>query len=129
MNKRTNISTGVKWEDIVGYSRAVKIGDRVLVSGTTAIENGEIIGTGDYYIQTRTILTKIEKALISAGSKLEEVVRTRIYVLDISKWEEVGKAHGEFFGKIKPASTMVQISALVDPQMLVEIEAEAVIMT
>jgi enamine deaminase RidA (YjgF/YER057c/UK114 family) len=128
MSKRTNISTGVKWEDIVGYSRAVKVGNRVLVSGTTAVEDGEIIGIGDYYIQTRTILTKIEKALISAGSKLEDVVRTRIYVLDISKWEEVGKAHGEFFGKIKPASTMVQISGLVDPQMLVEIEAEAVIM-
>lgn len=129
MIKRTNISTGVKWEDIVGYSRAVKVGDRVLVSGTTSIENGEIVGIGDYYIQTGTILTKIEKALITAGSKLEDVVRTRIYVLDISKWEEVGKAHGEFFGKIKPASTMVEISALVDPQMLVEIEAEAVIMT
>ncbi|HMS64088.1 MAG TPA: RidA family protein [Ignavibacteria bacterium] len=127
MSDRIKISTGVKWEDLVGYSRAIRVGDRVLVSGTTAIENGEVIGIGDYYLQTKTILTKIEKALISAGSKLEDIIRTRIYVIDISKWEDVGRAHGEFFGKIKPASTMVEISGLVDPEMLVEIEAEAVI--
>lgn len=127
MSDRIKISTGVKWEDLVGYSRAIRVGDRVLVSGTTAIENGEVIGIGDYYLQTKTILTKIEKALIYAGSKLEDIIRTRIYVIDISKWEDVGRAHGEFFGKIKPASTMVEISGLVDPEMLVEIEAEAVI--
>ncbi|MBL8007496.1 MAG: RidA family protein [Ignavibacteria bacterium] len=126
MSKRLNISTGVKWEDIVGYSRAVRVGNRIIVSGTTSIVNGEIEGKGDYYIQTKTILSKIEKVLNEAGSKLGDVVRTRIYVKDISKWENVGRAHGEYFGKIKPASSMIGIASLVDPEMLVEIEAEAV---
>lgn len=127
MNLRKNFSSGTKWEETVGYSRAVRAGDRIIVSGTTSVLNGEIEGKGDYYIQTKTILSKIEKVLNEAGSKLEDVIRTRIYVMDISKWEEVGRAHGEYFGKIKPASTMIGIASLVDPEMLVEIEAEAVI--
>ncbi|MCY7361171.1 MAG: RidA family protein [Ignavibacteria bacterium] len=127
MEDRIKYSTGAKWEDIVGYSRAIKIGDRILVSGTTAIVDGEVTGIDDYYIQTKTILTKIEKVLKEAGATMEEVVRTRIYVKDISKWEEVGKAHGEFFKEIKPVSTMVGNISFVDLKMLVEIEAEAII--
>lgn len=124
---RIKYSSGVKWEDIVGYSRAIKIGDRILVSGTTAVVDGEIIGEGDPYLQTKTIIDNIEKALIKAGSKLEDVVRLRTFVTDISKWEEVGRALGESFKEIKPVQTMVEINALVDPKMMVEIEAEAVI--
>lgn len=127
MTKRIKISSGAKWEDIVGYSRAIKTGNRILTSGTTSIENNKIIGEGDYYQQTKTILTKIQKVLNDAGANLEDVVRTRIYVVDISKWEEVGKAHGEFFKEIKPVTSMIQISALIDPRMLVEIEAEAIV--
>ena len=125
MSERINISSGVMWESKVGYSRAVKIGNIIAVSGTTAIINGEVIGENDYYIQTKTILEKIRTALIEAGAGMEDVIRTRIYVKDISNWEAVGKAHSEFFGKIRPASTMVEISALVDEKMLVEIEADA----
>ncbi|MBK6536437.1 MAG: RidA family protein [Ignavibacteria bacterium] len=125
MSKRINISSGVMWESKVGYSRAVKIGNIIAVSGTTAIINGEVKGENDYYIQTKTILEKIRTALIEAGAGMEDVIRTRIYVKDISNWEAVGKAHSEFFGKIRPASTMVEISALVDEKMLVEIEADA----
>lgn len=125
MSRRHNISSGVKWEDIVGYSRAVIADGRILISGTTAIVEGEIVGKGDFYIQTKTILQKIEKILKEAGSSLENVIRTRIYTTDISKWEDIGRAHCEFFGKIKPASAMIEIKALVDPEMLVEIEAEA----
>ena len=125
MSKRINISSGVMWESKVGYSRAVKIGNIIAVSGTTAIVDGEVIGENDYYIQTKTILEKIRTALIEAGAGMEDVIRTRIYVKDISNWEAVGKAHSEFFGKIRPASTMVEISALVDEKMLVEIEADA----
>ena len=125
MSKRINISLGVMWESKVGYSRAVKIGNIIAVSGTTAIINGEVKGENDYYIQTKTILEKIRTALIEAGAGMEDVIRTRIYVKDISNWEAVGKAHSEFFGKIRPASTMVEISALVDEKMLVEIEADA----
>ncbi|MBK7252726.1 MAG: RidA family protein [Ignavibacteria bacterium] len=110
MSKRINISSGVMWESKVGYSRAVKIGNIIAVSGTTAIINGEVKGENDYYIQTKTILEKIRTALIEAGAGMEDVIRTRIYVKDISNWEAVGKAHSEFFGKIRPASTMVEIS-------------------
>jgi len=125
MSERINISSGVMWESKVGYSRAVKIGNIIAVSGTTAIINGEVKGENDYYIQTKTILEKIRTALIEAGAGMEDVIRTRIYVKDISNWEAVGKAHSEFFGKIRPASTMVEISSLVDKKMLVEIEADA----
>ena len=124
-NNRLNISTGVMWEDKVGYSRAVKIGNTIAVSGTTAVINGEVKGENDYYVQTITILEKIRTALIEAGAGMEDVIRTRIYVKDISNWEAVGKAHSEFFGKIRPASTMVEVSGLVDGKMLVEIEADA----
>ena len=127
MKNRIKISSGAKWEDIVGYSRAIKAGNRVLISGTTSIENGKIIGEGDFYLQTKIILKKIEKILNETGVKLEDVVRTRMYVTDISKWEEVGRAHGEFFKEIKPVTSMIQISSLIDPKMLVEIEAEAMI--
>lgn len=125
MSGRINISTGVMWESKVGYSRAVKIGNIIAVSGTTAIVDGEVKGENDYYIQTKIILEKIRTALNEAGAGMEDVIRTRIYVKDISNWEAVGKAHSEFFGKIRPASTMVEISALVDEKMLVEIEADA----
>lgn len=115
------------WEEKVGYSRAVKIGNRIIISGTTAIENGKLIGDGDAYLQTVTILKKITRVLEQAGSKLEDVVRVRVYLTDMSKFEEVGRAHGEFFSAIRPAQTLIGISALVDPKMLVEIEAEAVV--
>jgi len=126
MKERKKFSSGVIWEDIVGYSRAVKIDDRILVSGTTAIVDGKIVGKDDMYLQTRTIIEKIESVLIQAGSSLEDIIRLRIFVTDISKWEEAGKALGEKFRTIKPAQTLVGISALVDPDMLVEIEAEAI---
>ena len=126
MTKRLNISSGAKWEDIVGYSRAVRIGDLIEVAGTTAVdENGQVIGINDPYEQTRFILAKIEKALIEAGGTLKDVVRTRIFGTDISDWEAIGKAHGDYFRDIKPASTMVEVSALIRPEMLVEIEATA----
>ena len=128
MSKRLNISSGVKWEDIVGYSRAVKIGNVIEVEGTTALdEAGNLVGPNDPYEQTRYIIVKIEKALISAGSALTDVVRTRIFTTNISRWEEIGKAHGEFFRDIKPASTMVEVRSLINPAMLVEIEATVMI--
>ena len=125
--QRTNYSSGAKWEDIVGYSRAVKIGNTLEISGTVAVENGELIGKDDAYLQTKTILQKIEKVLEEAGASLQNVVRTRMYVTDISRWEEVGRAHGEFFRAIKPATSMVEVSGLIEPDYLVEIEVTAVV--
>lgn len=125
--KRKLISSGTKWEDIVGYSRAVRVGNLIEVAGTTAIEKDEIVGQGDAYLQTKFIIQKIEKALIEAGSELKDVIRTRIFVTDITKWEEIGKAHGEFFKEIRPASTMVEVKGLVNPDLLVEIEVTAIV--
>lgn len=126
--KRINISSGAKWEDIVGYSRAVRIGNIVEVSGTAPVEGDKIIGIRDPYTQTKFCLQKIEKALIEAGASLNDVVRTRMFVTDITLWEELGKAHGEFFRDIKPVTSMVEVKALIDPDMLVEIEATAIIL-
>jgi enamine deaminase RidA (YjgF/YER057c/UK114 family) len=128
MNQRLNISSGAKWEGIIGYSRAVRIGNVVEVAGTTALdENGNIIGVNDPYEQTKFIIKKVEKALNSAGSTLNDVVRTRMFVTDISRWEEIGRAHGEYFREIKPASTMVEVRSLIDPALLVEMEVTAII--
>ncbi|MBN8658657.1 MAG: RidA family protein [Anaerolineae bacterium] len=128
MSKRINISSGAKWEDIVGYSRAVRVGNIVEVAGTTAVdERGEVIGGNDPYAQTKYILQKIEKALSEAGASLNDVTRTRMFVTDISKWEEIGRAHGEFFREIKPAASMIEVKGLINPELLVEIEVTAVI--
>lgn len=128
MKQRLNISTGTPWESIVGYSRAVRIGDQVWVSGTTASDaEGNVIGVGDAAAQTEYIIRKIEKALHDCGATLADVVRVRMYVTDISQWEAVGRKHGEFFGAIRPVTTMVEVSKLIDPQHLVEIEIDAVI--
>lgn len=128
MSERTNISSGAKWEDIVGYSRAVRIGNVIEVAGTAAVdENGNVVGKSDPYTQTRFILEKIEKALGDARAEKKDVIRTRIYVTDISMWEEIGRAHGEYFKNIKPATSMVEVKALINPEMLVEIEATAIV--
>ena len=128
MGHRIKYSSGTKWEPILGYCRAVRVGNIVHVAGTTATDQqGNLVGIGDVRTQTIQVLNNIKRALESVGGRLEDVVRTRIYVTDITKWEEIGKVHGEFFRQILPATTMVEVKSLVNPQMLVEIEVEAIV--
>ncbi len=127
MSSRINITSGAKWESIVGYSRAVKVGNIIELAGTTAAQGGEVLHPGDVAKQTEHILNLFKKVLEENGSSLSDVVRTRVYVTNIKDWQEVGKVHGQFFGEVMPASTMLEVSALVDPEMLVEIEATAII--
>lgn len=126
--ERTNYSSGAKWEDIVGYSRAVKVGNLVEITGTVSVdENNELVGKDDPYTQTNFILKKIESVLQRAGASLKDVIRTRMFVTDISKWEEYGRAHGEFFSDIKPCTSMIEVKGLIAPEYLIEIEATAII--
>lgn len=127
MSKRNNISSGSPWEDVVGYSRAVRIGNVVEVTGTVADNEGELVGGNDPYLQTKFTIQKIKGVLEQAGASLEDVIRTRIFVTDITQWEAIGKAHQEAFGEIKPCTTMVQVSRFIDDKYLVEIEASAII--
>ncbi|TMC24426.1 MAG: RidA family protein [Chloroflexi bacterium] len=125
---RQNFSSGAPWESVAGYSRAVRVGNIILVAGTTAIdEQGKLVGRGDAYAQTRQIIQIIERTLQKAGASLQHVVRTRMYVVKIDQWEQISRAHSEFFGAIRPAATMVQVSRLIDPEMLVEMEVEAIV--
>jgi len=125
---RQNVSSGAPWESIVGYSRAVRMGPYIAVAGTTAVdESGAVVGEGDPYAQTIYVLKKIEAALAQAGARMENVIRTRMFVTNMDDWEQIGRAHGEFFCDIRPAATMVQVSRLISPELLVEIEADAVI--
>lgn len=125
--KRTNYSSGAKWEDIVGYSRAVKIGNTIEVTGTVAVDqNSNLVGGNSAYEQTKFIIQKIQSVLEGAGSSLKDVVRTRMFVTDISRWEEYGKAHGEFFADIKPCTSMIEVKGLISPEYLIEIEATAI---
>jgi len=126
VQERQKFSSGAKWEDIVGYSRAIRVGDRIYVTGTTALDEfGDLVGEGDAYAQSVQAIRNIEKVLKRAGASLEHVVRTRMFVTDIQRWEDYGRAHGEFFKTIKPCATMVEVHALIDPRMLIEIEADA----
>jgi enamine deaminase RidA (YjgF/YER057c/UK114 family) len=126
--EREYYSSGTKWEPIVGYSRAVRVGNQIFVTGTTATdENGRIVGVGDGYAQTVQIIRNIERALNALGASLKDVVRTRMFVTDISLWEEYGRAHGEFFREVKPCTTMVEVRKLIDDRMLIEIEADAIV--
>lgn len=127
MQERINISSDSPWEDEVGYCRAVRVGNIIEVAGTTSMDGKTLVGKDDLYLQTKFIIQKIEKALQQAGGSLTHVVRTRMFVTDISLWEEAGKAHGEFFKHIKPASTMVEVSRLISPDLLIEIEATAIL--
>ena len=126
MKKRQLVSSGAQWEEVVGYSRAVRVGNIIEVSGTTAVDGTTVVGKGNVYEQAVFILEKIEKVLQEAGSSLEDVVRTRMFVTDISKWQEVGKAHALFFKEIKPATSMIEVSSLIDKELLIEIEVTAV---
>lgn len=125
--KRINIPSGSEYEELVGYSRAVRVGNIIEVAGTTSMKDGQVRGLGEPYYQVKIILKKIEQAIIDAGGSMSDVVRTRIYVVDMAIWEDVARAHGEVFGTIRPASTLVEVSSLVDPDMLVEIEATAIL--
>ena len=127
MTTRKNIASSSPWEEVVGYSRAVRVGNIVEVAGTTASDGDQVIGKGNLYVQTKFIFQKIEKALKEAGASLEDVVRTRMFVTDISKWEDAGKAHAEFFKSIKPVATMVEVSRLIHPDLLIEIEVTAIL--
>lgn len=126
MSERIRVSTGSPWEPVVGYSRAVRAGNIVEVAGTTAMRDGQVVGKGNAYEQTKTILEMIESALKQVGASMSDVVRTRMFVTDISQWEEIGRAHGEYFKDIRPVATMVEVKALIAPELLVEIEAQAI---
>jgi enamine deaminase RidA (YjgF/YER057c/UK114 family) len=128
MDERLNISSGTAWEEVVGYSRAVRVGQVIEVAGTTAVDQaGQVVGAGDPYQQAKYALSKIEKALVAAGGSLKDVVRTRMFVTDMAHWQEVGRAHGECFRTIKPVATMVAVKALISPELLVEIEVTAIV--